>query len=65
MAPAVLKVSESAIFSYMTEDPQLVIDYLLTKIKELVHENAVLASRVRSSVLAVPFEDDDTESVIG
>ena len=49
----------------MTEDPQLVIDYLLTKIKELVHENAVLASRVRTSVLAKPSEDEETESVIG
>lgn len=49
----------------MPEDPQLVIDYLLTKIKELVHENAVLASRIRSSVLTKPAEDDDMESVIG
>lgn len=49
----------------MSEDQQLVIDYLLTKIKDLVHENAVLNSRLRSQILSPAKPDDDSDTVIG
>ena len=49
----------------MSEDPQLVIDYLLTKIRDLTYENAVLTSRLRSHILPAVPPDDDSDTVIG
>lgn len=48
----------------MTENNELVVEYLLQKIKDLSHENAVLSARI-ASMIGLQVANDSEEVIIG